>query len=349
MSSDVRTSQVGTYRHVVVQGLAAVDGPKVITSRAIEAQLAPAAQRLSLPLDLLTEMTGIHERRVWPASVTPTAIATEAGRAALGDAGVDAADIDLVINASVSQDFVEPAGAAVVAGALGVGRGTLNFDVRNACLGFMSAIDLAASLIDSGRIRRALIVVGEASRGILEATIARLLDPGATVETYRAEFVSLTLGSCGVGIVVGHEDLPGRRAHRVVRSFSVAGPEHHALCIGTMEQMRVDAKALTIAGLILGSEGLRTAFAHFGIDSGHYRAWAMHQTSKTHLERFCDLIDVDSARFTRTYPTLGNVGAAGVGRTLVEIDRQQTLSPGDAVALLGIGSGLNASLVEIVW
>jgi 3-oxoacyl-[acyl-carrier-protein] synthase-3 len=213
----------------------------------------------------------------------------------------------------------------------------------------MSAIDLAAGLVDSGRVRRALIVVGEASRGILDATVARLLDATATVETYRAEFVSLTLGSCGVGIVIGHEDQPGRRAHRVVRSFTVAGAEHHGLCIGTMEQMRVDAKALTIAGLILGSEGLRSAFAHFGIDASHYRAWAMHQTSRTHLERFCDLIDVDSARFTRTYPTLGNVGAAGVGRTLVEIDRQQTLSPGDAVALLGIGSGLNASLLELAW
>jgi len=349
MSQEVRPSQVGQYARVVVHGLAAIDGPEVVTSRAIEARLAPAATRLSLPLDLLTEMTGIYERRVWPTSVTPTAIAIDAGRLALADANVDASDIDLIINASVSQDFVEPAGAAVVAGVLGVGRGTLNFDVRNACLGFMSALDLAASLIDSGRIRRALIVVGEASRGILEATVARLLDENATVETYRAEFVSLTLGSCGVGIVVGRDDLPGRRRHRVVRSFSVAGPEHHALCIGTMEQMRVDAKALTIAGLILGSEGLRDAFAHFGIDSGHYRAWAMHQTSKTHLERFCDLIDVDSARFARTYPTLGNVGAAGVGRTLVELDRQQQLAPGDAVALLGIGSGLNASLVELRW
>jgi 3-oxoacyl-[acyl-carrier-protein] synthase III len=345
----VRSSQRGRYQHAAILGLGSVDGPEIITSRQIEEQLLPAARRLSLPLDLLTEMTGIRERRVWPKDVVPSAIATAAGRAALNDAGVGAADIDLVINASVCQDFVEPAGAAVVAGNLGVGRGTLNFDVRNACLGFMTALDVAATFIDAGRVRRALIVVGETSRGILDKTVARLLHDSATLDTYRAEFVSLTLGSCGVGVVVGHADLARTRRHRLVRSFWVAGPEHHALCVGTMEQMRVDAKALTLAGLILGSEGLRSAFEHFGLDASHYSAWAMHQTSKTHLERFCELIDVDSARFTRIYETLGNVGAAGVGRALIQTEREGRVREGENVALLGVGSGLNAALMEVAW
>jgi 3-oxoacyl-[acyl-carrier-protein] synthase III len=348
-ASGTAPQQTARYERVALLGLAAVDGPDVVTSKEIEARLTHASTRLSLPLELLTEMTGIEERRLWPAGTRPSDIATAAARAALTDGGFDVADVDMVINASVCQDFVEPAGAAIVAGNLGVARSTLNFDVRNACLGFLTAIDVAAGMIESGRVRRALIVVAESSRPILEATIARLVDDASTVQMYRDQFVSLTLGSAGIGVVIGHVDEARRRSHRVRHSFWVAAPEHHALCVGNMDEMRVDAKNLTLQGLILGSEGFRAAAELFAWPRDHFPAYVMHQTSRTHLERFCDLIDVDSARFGRVYPRFGNVGAAGVGLALVKSAGEGRFVAGQPVPLLGIGSGLNAALVELTW
>jgi len=129
----------------------------------------------------------------------------------------------------------------------------------------------------------------------------------------------------------------------------VAAPEHHALCVGNMDEMRVDAKNLTLQGLILGSEGFRTASEYFAWPRDHFPAYVMHQTSRTHLERFCDLIDVDSARFGRVYPRFGNVGAAGVGLALVKSAEEGRFVAGQPVPLLGIGSGMNAALVELTW
>ena len=115
-----------------------------------------------------------------------------------------------------------------VQGKLGLPSSTLNFDIKNGCLGFLTALDVAGSLIDLGRIGSALIVAGEISRGIVDATIARLLLPTSTLAQYRAQFVSLTLGSAACAVVLTRADAGLPACHRLVRSFNVAAAEHHA-------------------------------------------------------------------------------------------------------------------------
>ena len=80
-------------------------------------------------------------------------------------------------------------------GKLGLTENCLNFDVGNACLAFLNGMDIASRMIERTEIDYALIVDGESSRPITEATIERLLDPDVGAEQFRAEFASLTLGS----------------------------------------------------------------------------------------------------------------------------------------------------------
>lgn len=337
------------HQHAGIAGLAVVEPSELVASSAIEARLAPLSSRLQLMPDAIVALTGIETRGFFAPGTVPSDIAAAAGRAALADAGVDASDVDVVISCSVSQDHVEPATAAAVHGKLGLARACLNFDLKNACLGFVSALDLAGTLIDSGRVGVVLVVAGEVSREIVDATIARLQHPDATLHDYRTQFVSLTLGSAGCAAVVAHSDAGFRQHHRLLRSYSVADGTHHGLCVGEMHEMRVDAKALTLAGLILGSEGIRDAKAAFGDASFDYPCYVMHQTSRPHLEKFCDLIDVDAARFERTYPRYGNVGSCGVPLTLHQAVRGGRIQVGQKVPLLGVGSGLNAAWLEVEW
>jgi len=149
------------FQRTVLSGLVAELPPEVWSSDEVERRLAPLYGRLKLPEGRLELMTGIKERRFWPQAIRPSAASALAGRRAMQAAGVGPADIDLLIHSSVCRDRLEPSTAAYVHGLLGLGPQAQILDVSNACLGFLNAVALAAGMVESGQIRRALVCSGE--------------------------------------------------------------------------------------------------------------------------------------------------------------------------------------------
>jgi 3-oxoacyl-[acyl-carrier-protein] synthase III len=250
-----------------------------------------------------------------------------------------------MVNTSVSRRYLEPSTAVAVHHALGLPRSCQNFDVTNACLGFVNGMELAAAMIDSGMVEHALIVNGEDSRPVQERTIERLNRPDATSKDVLAQFATLTLGSGAVAMVLGRAD-QHPEGHRLVGSASRAGSEHHELCIGDNEEMRTDLKGLLDAGLALSEDLWADAAGEFGWGRGMDR-YVVHQVSKVHTQAMCDRFSIDPSLVPTTFPTRGNLGPASVPFTLA--GEQDSLVDGDRVLLMGIGSGLNASCLEIAW
>src|SRR4029078_12157986 len=93
------------------------------------------------------------------------------GPRALAEAGVDPARVGLLVDSSVSRAHLEPSAAVAVHHALGLPTTCMNFDVANACLGFLNGMQLAAMMIDAGRVEYALVVDGEGAREIHENTL----------------------------------------------------------------------------------------------------------------------------------------------------------------------------------
>ncbi|MGA0133696.1 MAG: 3-oxoacyl-ACP synthase III, partial [Opitutales bacterium] len=184
------------FGRTVICGLTAELPPEVWTSADLESRLAPLYARLRLPEGRLELMTGIRERRFWPSAVRPSAASAAAGRRAMAAAGTGPGDIDLLIHASVCRDRLEPSTAAYVHGLLGLGPQAQILDVSNACLGWLNAVVLAAGLVESGQIRRALVCAGEDGRPLVERTV-RLLNEDATLtrETIKPYFANLTIGA----------------------------------------------------------------------------------------------------------------------------------------------------------
>ena len=147
---------------------------EVWSSELLEEKLAPVYSRLKLPQGRLELMTGIRERRFWSRPTLPSAASAMAGKKAMEKAGTRPEDIDLLIHSAVCRDRLEPSTAAYVHGLLGLTQRTMIFDVSNACLGFLNAMAVAANMIESGQIRRALICSGENGRPLVENTIAKL-------------------------------------------------------------------------------------------------------------------------------------------------------------------------------
>ncbi len=336
-----------TQRHtnVGVVSVAAVEAPEIVTSAWMDEQLAEVFARCDVRPGLLEEIAGISERRWWPEEMRFDEAAALAGENAIAAAGIDRSEIGMLINTSVCRHHLEPSVACAVHHHLDLAPGCLNFDLGNACLGFVNAIHLAATAIDAGQIPYALIVDGEGARHTQLTTIDRLQREAHTTADVYDEFASLTLGSGSAAMVLGSLD-HRPDAHRVVGGISRAATRHHQICVGDLERMRTDTKALLEAGLELAGEAWFESASDFGWDAD-VSWYVIHQVSSVHTSLMCATLGIDEARAPLTFPTHGNIGPASIPFTLAGI--QDEIAEGERVLCLGMGSGLNASVVEIIW
>jgi 3-oxoacyl-[acyl-carrier-protein] synthase-3 len=109
--------------------------------------------------------------------------------------------------------------------------------------------------------------------------------------------------------------------------------------------MRTDSRGLFDAGLALSIAAWEEAKTSF--DWSDLARYVSHQISQVHTNAMCTALQIDPDRVPRTFPTRGNIGPASVPFTLA--GEVETLSAGDRVLLMGIGSGLNVSCVEVAW
>jgi len=333
------------FSNTAIVTVQVADASQIITSDAIDERLVDTYRRVGLRPGLLERLAGIRERRWWADGVTFVDGAATAGAKAISESGVDPARIGLMINTSVSRKHLEPSTAVAVHDALGLPSSCQNFDVTNACLGFVNGMELAAAMIDSGMTEYALVVNGEDARPVQERTIELLNRPGTGAKDVMGHFATLTLGSGAVAMVLGRADRHPE-GHRLVASVSRAATEHHGLCTGDNDGMQTDLKGLLAAGLTLSEQLWADAAPAFDWSQGMDR-YVIHQVSKVHTEALCDRFGIDRSRVPTTFPTRGNLGPASVPFTLA--GQADTLVDGDRVLLMGIGSGLNACCLEIAW
>ena len=255
---------------------------------------------------MLQQVAGIEERRWWPEEVTFSEAAAEAGARALASAGIAPEQVGLLIDTSVCRARLEPSSAVAVHHALGLPSSCLNFDLSNACLGFVNGMQLAGMMIDSGQIEYALVVDGEGSRTVQERTVARLLVPRTTVADVFSDFATLTLGSGAAGMVLGRADRHPE-GHRFVGGVGRAVTEHYKLCEGDMERMVTDSQGLLLAGLDVAEVAMKDAQADFDWDE--WQHYIMHQVSTVHCDALVQRLGLDAARVPLTFPTRGQYRA----------------------------------------
>jgi len=336
------------FEGVFVESLVYELPPVEVTTASVEAELTPLYRRMGIAPGWLETVSGIRARRLWGPATRPSDGAVLAAERALAESGVDRGEVGLLISTSVCRDYVEPSTACLVHGKLGMHPGCMNFDIGSACLGFTAGMITAATMIESGRIGAALVVAGESSRQILEATVGRLKRPGATIESFKSELASLTLGSVAAAMV-----LTGERNHRQGPAFlggaMVAATEHRDLCRGMENRMVTDAGKLLGAGVNLARETWPRFQDAVGWEVDQIREFALHQVGAAHHRSLLASLKLPQERAMEVYRDLGNVGAAGVPVTVARAVEAGRVRDGDKVAMLGIGSGLNCAMMGLQW
>ncbi|MCU0303535.1 MAG: 3-oxoacyl-ACP synthase III [Thermoanaerobaculales bacterium] len=335
------------FEHVSILGIAHLDAPHRVPSEEIEGRLAPTLSRLGMRPDLLRDASGIMTRRMWDDGVQPSDVAARAGELAIAAAGIDRRDLGILINTSVCRDYVEPSTACIVHSNLGLPETCMNFDLGNACLAFINGMDMVGNMIERGQIEAGIVTNGESSRLPTERTIERLLDPAVDEETFRANFATLTLGSGAAAMVLGRND--NDRGRRFLGGVNLAATEHCRLCYGQVDGMVTDTRELLVAGLGLAGRTWQKAVDELGWSAEAFDHFVIHQVSKTHSDRFAEILGLDPEKIYRLYPEFGNIGPAGVPIVLSKLAEAGSLSDGDRIALMGIGSGLNCTMAEVIW
>lgn len=337
------------FKNVAIEGLAYQLPTERIASSHIEMQITATMERLHIPLGILEGFTGIRERRLWAPGVMPSDVATIAARKVIDQVGIDPKKIGCLVNTSVSRDYLEPSVASLVHGNLNLSPHCLNYDIGNACLGFIDGICHVGLMIEAGVIKYGLVVAGESAREPLMGTIARLQSPQASMQMFRDNFATLTLGSGAVAMLLCHREL-SRAGHRVNGSVSLAATEYNRLCVGQADHMVTDASALMAAGSKLAAATSQLAsriFDHWNDDD--IAVYAPHQVSARNTMVMARALGITYDKLYLNFPILGNIGAAAVPITLAMSVEDRRLCPGQQAGLLAIGSGINCTMMSVAW
>lgn len=317
-----------------------------VTSDEIDEMLSPARKRLRLPKGVLQRVAGVYERRWWKDRDNgwKQGVVLAAERA-MAKAGIMRDQVGLMINASVSRQHLEPAVSTSIHHSLGMPTSCMNFDITNACLGFVNAMTMAAGMIDAGQIKYALIVGAEDVEEVQRGTVDRLNSKTATRDDFNNQFASLTLGSGAAAAVIGPTD-EHPEGHRLKHTQARAGTEHHELCVASMQDMRTDSAGLLENGIGLILDTWKDA-NDAGLDFKSIDHVIPHQVSMVYTRNFSKITGVGMERIPVSFPDWGNIAAEAVPMTLANI--QDDVAPGERVLLMGVGSGLNTAMMEVQW
>jgi acyl-CoA:acyl-CoA alkyltransferase len=360
------------YQNVCLETIAHTLPEEVVTSAEIEVRLEPLYTRLRLPEGRLELMTGIRERRFWLPDVPPSEKSVLTAAKALDCAGIDRQRVGALVHGSVCRDFLEPATACGVHHQLGLSNRCAVYDVSNACLGLLNGVVQVANMIELGQIRAGVVVGTESGRALVESTIAHLnADASLSRQDIKTAFASLTIGSGSAAIVLCDRKL-SRSGNRLLGGVMQTATEHCELCQGGHTNLPSPSgrgaggegnAALSAPSILMATdseslmrEGVaaaQTAFAAFLEEMrwqpGDIQKTFCHQVGRAHHRLLFESLGLDQGIDFSTFEYLGNTGAAALPTAASLGIEKGHVQPGDRVALLGIGSGINVMMLGLEW
>jgi len=286
----------------------------------------------------IVERTGIRERRMATEDEALTDIALPAARAALEDAGAAAADIDLLICATVTPDMMFPTSSALMADALGA-EDAAAYDLLAGCTGFMYAVAQAYGMLAAGLSRRALVIGGDVLSSILDWTDRSTLvlfgdGAGAVVmePVERGGFLGFELGADGGGGV--HLQLPGSGS----RKFE--NPEA-LLRMNGREVFKFATRVLVSSAEAVLAECGRT------IDD--VDVYVPHQANKRIIDHAVGKLGVPPGRTVVNVDRFGNTSSGSIPLALADARADGRLHDGSLVLMTGMGAGLTWGSALLEW
>ncbi len=289
--------------------------------------------------------TGIRERRIADADTTTADLAVGAAAEALANAGLRAAEVDLILVATVTADTIFPSTACRVQARLGA-AGAAALDIAAGCSGFIYGLAVGAQFIATGLYRNVLVIGAETLSKITnwqdrstcivfgDGAGAAVLQP---VEAGRG-FLSFTLGADGQGgdllsLPAGGAKLPASHAtvDQGLHYIHMAGNEVYKFAVRVMGAAAVQA------------------LAKGGLTREDIDCLIPHQANLRIIEAAVKRLSVPMEKVFVNVDRVGNTAAASIAIALHEAVRAGRITTGDTVVLVGFGAGLTWGAAVLRW
>jgi len=298
---------------------------------------AELAETVDTTDEWIVERTGIRFRHIAGEGETTATLATDSARRALDAAGLQPADIDLIIVATATPDQTFPASATRVQHMLGI-IDCVSFDVAAVCSGFLYAVSVAESMIRAGSANRALVIGAE--------TFSRILD-------WDDRGTCVLFGD-GAGAIVLGADESGRgvlsaKLHADGRYNDLLYVDGGPSTTGTVGKLRMKGRevfrhAVTNLATVMG-EALEAA----NLTSDDVDWVVPHQANARILDATARKLGLDPAKVVVTVADHANTSAASVPLALDTAVRDGRIKLGDVVVLEAMGGGFTWGAAVLKW
>jgi len=286
----------------------------------------------------IVSRTGIKSRHLAEPGMTSSELGLVAARRALEMAGVAGSEIDLIIVATSTPDFIFPSTACLIQGQLG-NRGATAFDVQAVCSGFAYALGIADKFIRSGSHRKALVIGAEVFSRILDwndrGTCVLFGDgAGAVVLEASAQPGILATALHADGSQSGILNVPGQ-----ISGGLVTGDPF----------LRMDGQAVFKFAVRVLAEVAEEVCAAAGVRTSEVDWLIPHQANIRIIDATGRKLGVDRSKVIVTVDRHGNTSAASVPLALDEAVRDGRIQRGQKVLLEGVGGGFTWGAALLVF
>lgn len=305
---------------------------------------AELAQQVDTTDEWIVERTGIRQRYIAGEGETTATLATAAARAALADAGVDAASIGLIVLATATPDNTFPATATKVQAALGC-NGCVAFDVAAVCSGFLYALATADSLLRTGMAKRALVIGAETFSRILDwddRTTCVLFGDGAGAVVLEAPGADAEGGLKAPGIIATRLHADGG-CHDLL--YVDGGPS----TTQTVGHVRMKGREVFRHAVVNLADVLKEVIEDTEISVEDIDWVVPHQANARILDATAKKLGIAPEKVIVTVDRHANTSAASVPLALDVARKDGRIKPGDLVMLEAMGGGFTwgASLIRM--
>lgn len=293
----------------------------------------------------IVERTGIEERRIAEKDVPVSELAFRAAQMALADAKVDAADIDLIIMATLTSDCVIPSTSCVLQHRLGAVKAAA-FDLSAACSGFVYAATIATQFIESGTYKKILVVGGE--------TLSKYVDwqDRNTCILFGDGAGAAVFGKVEDGYGILAADLGADGSGGDALSIPASGSLHPAsleTIANKQHYIHMDGKAVFKFAIKVMGETVLHSLEKAGLGKEAIDCLVPHQANIRIIQSAAKRLALPMEKVVVNVAKYGNTSAASIPIALAEAARSGRFKKGDIVALAGFGAGLTWASCIMKW
>lgn len=293
----------------------------------------------------ILKRTGISERRVLNEDEPSYSMGIEAAKRALEDAKLQAEDIDLIIFATVTQDYMTPSSACIVQGAIGAKNATA-FDVNAACTGFIYATVVGQQFILSGMYKNVLVIGCEGLSKVTDwkdRNTCVLFGDGAGA-------VILSEVDEGYGILNSYLGSDGTTGMNItLPNLYVTEPEKEKRQNGKLNSLWMDGSEVFKFAIKAMSSSTTRALDDLNMTVDDLKFIFPHQANTRIIDGAIKKLGVTDDKLHYIIQKYGNISSASIPVALDEANKEGKLQKGDNMVLVGFGGGLTWGSLVIKW